>query len=132
MKNFLLFTTLAAVLVSTSLVGTTSCGNRRPKGPDTLKVNTTELCKDIVGFNGPTPVEIAVFEGVITEIKALPNAEGPRYMKMVEASGLVQKLVGLNLEEAKTTELDAVTGATFTSTALIKNIREGLSSLEKE
>jgi uncharacterized protein with FMN-binding domain len=132
MKNFVLLTTITAVLVSASLVGTTSCGNRRSKGPDTLKVNTTELCKDIVGFNGPTPVEIAVFEGVITEIKALPNVEGPRYMKMVEASGLVQKLVGLDLQEAKKTELDAVSGATFTSNALIRNIREGLSSLEKE
>ena len=132
MKNFVLITAIAAVLVSASLVGATSCGGNRSKGPDTLRINTTELCKDIIGFNGPTPVEITVVENVITDIRVLPNVESPRYLKMVVESGLVQKLVGMNVEEASEAELDAVTGATFTSHALIRNIRKGLSTVGKE
>ena len=131
MKRILLFVTVAAVLAGTFLVSASSCGSRRAQAPDTLKINTTELCKDIDGFNGPTPVEISVFQGVITDIRVLPNQETPRFQLLVENSGLVQKLVGKTLEEAKDIELDAVTGATFTSVSLIKNIRAGLSAAEK-
>jgi len=28
---------------------------------------------DIIGFNDATPVEISVYQGVITKIEALPN-----------------------------------------------------------
>lgn len=130
MKKVILLTAIIAVILGASLVSASSCGSRRAQVPDTLKVNTTDICKDIIGFNGPVPVEISVFQGVITEIQILPNQETPRFLKAVESSGLVQKLVGKTIEEAKVVELDAVTGATFTSNALIKNIRAGLEAVE--
>ena len=117
---------LGGALVSAMLVSSSCGAGKASKGPDTLKINTTELCEDVIGFNGPTPVEISVHNGVITGIEVLPNREGPRYMQMVRESGLLGKLTGKTLEEAKTVQLDAVTGATFTSTALIKNIQKGL------
>ena len=125
MKNALLLTAVTAVLAGTFLVSTASCRNSS-QGPDTLKINTTELCEDVIGFNGPTPVEISVHNGVITGIEVLPNREGPRYLQMVRESGLLSKLVGKTVEDAKAEPLDAVTGATFTSSALIKNIKAGL------
>ena len=125
MKRFLLFCVIGAILFSASLVSP-SCGSGRAQGPDTLKINTTGLGADVIGYNGPTPVEISVYKGVITQIEVLPNREGPRYMQMVLESGLVDKLKGKTLEEAGTIQLDAVSGATFTSNALIKNIRLGL------
>ena len=132
MKKAFLFGGIAAVLVSVSLV-TPSCGlsGGKAKGPDTLKINTTQLGADVIGYNGPTPVEIAVFQGVITEIKALPNQESPRYLQKVLDSGLLNVLVGKTLEEAKETQLDAVSGATYTSEAFIKNIRLGLEEAAK-
>ena len=130
MKKTLLFVAIAAVLGGTCYVGT-SCGTSAAKGPDTLKINTKELGAGIIGFNGPTPVEISVYKGVITSIKALPNQESPRYLQMVLDSGLLGKLVGKTLDEAKGTELDAVTGATYTSEAMIKNIRLGLEEAAK-
>lgn len=131
MKHVFLFVTVFAILLGASLVSASSCGGRRAQGPDTLRVNTTEMCKDIIGFNGPTPVEITVFDGVITDIQVLPNVETPRYLMAVVNSGLVKKLVGKTLKEAGETQLDAVTGATYTSEALIKNIRAGLATVEK-
>jgi len=125
MKTALLLTAVTAVLAGTFLVSTASCG-ASSQGPDTLKINTTELCEDVIGFNGPTPVEISVHKGVITGIEVLPNREGPRYLQMVRESGLLSKLIGKTVEEAKAEPLDAVTGATFTSSALIKNIKAGL------
>lgn len=127
MKKLLLISALGALLVSVSLV-TPSCGDGHAKGPDTLKINTTELGAEIIGFNGPTPVEISVYKGVITDIEVLPNHEGPMYLQMVLESGLIQKLIGKTLEDARQEPLDAVTGATFTSTALIQNIELGLAN----
>lgn len=126
MKKTILLTGIGALLVSVCLVSP-SCGiSGKAKGPDTLKINTTDLGAEVMGYNGPTPVEISVFKGVITKITPLPNREGPRFLKMVEESGLYRKLVGKTLEEAKAEKLDAVTGATFTSSAMIKNIQLGL------
>lgn len=94
--------------------------------PDTLKINTTDLAEDVCGFNGPTPVEISVYQGRITRIKALPNNETPKFMQRVLNSGLLERLVGKTVAEAKDTKLDAVSGATFSSTSIIQNIKRGL------
>ena len=126
MKKSLLYFAIGGILLSASLVSS-SCGTGHAQGPDTLKINTTDLGAEVIGFNGPTPVEISVFQGVITGIEVLPNREGPRYLQMVRESGLLEKLIGKTMEEAKQEPLDAVSGATFTSTALIQNIKLGLA-----
>ena len=131
MKKLLLLCAIGGVLLSASLANW-SCGtSHAAKGPDTLKINTTDLGADIIGFNGPTPVEISITQGVITKIEALPNRETPRFFQMVLDSGLLGKLVGKTVEEAKTTQLDAVSGATFSSKAVIQNIQLGLESIGK-
>lgn len=130
MKNLLLMAGIGALLVSVSVV-TPSCGSSAAKGPDTLKVNTTEIGSSIIGFNGATPVEISICKGTITKIKALPNQESPRYLQEVLSSGLLEKLVGKTVKEAKETQLDAVSGATYTSSALIQNIQLGLEQVKE-
>jgi uncharacterized protein with FMN-binding domain len=125
-KKVLFYITVATVFLGTFAVSS-SCGNRRAaQGADTLKVNTKELAADVMGFNGPTPVEISICKGIITDIKVLPNQEGPRYLQRVLESGLLKGLVGKTPAEARAAKLDAVTGATYTSSALIENIRRGL------
>ena len=125
-KKVLFYITVATVFLGTFAVSS-SCGNRRAaQGADTLKVNTKELAADVMGFNGPTPVEISIYKGIITDIKVLPNQEGPRYLQRVLESGLLKGLVGKIPAEARAAKLDAVTGATYTSSALIENIRRGL------
>ena len=116
MKNFLLLTAVLAVLAGAS-ASLSSCGSRRAAAqePDTLRINTTESGAGVTGFNGPTPLEITVVKGVVTEIRALPNQETPRFLQHVLESGLLSRL-------------DAVSGATYTSRAMIENIRIGLES----
>ena len=131
MKNFILYLTVAAILAGTFAVSS-SCGNSGSgKAPDTLRINTTELGAKVVGFNGTTPLEISVCKGVITGIKALPNQETPKFLQKVLESGLLERLNGMTLEEARKVELDAVTGATFTSKAMIENIRLGLEGASR-
>ena len=133
MKKTILSVAILAVLAGTCLTST-SCGtNAGAKGADTLKVNTMEMGADIIGFNGPTPVEISMVKGVITRIEALPNQETPRFFQMVKDS-LLTRLVGKTVEEAKTLEpdVDAVSGATYSSNAVIRNIRRGLESVSAQ
>ena len=131
MKKLFLLTAISAVLAGASVVSMSSCGSGSNKQvSDTLRINTTEMGAEIKGFNGPTPLEITVVKGVITEIKALPNAETPRFLQKVLDSGLLGKLDGLTVEEAEEVKLDAVSGATFTSKAMIGNIRLGLDSIK--
>ena len=128
-----MFMAVAAVLLAASLPGASRSG--RPDNTyaaaDTLKVNTTSLASDVEGFNGTTPVEISVVKGKITRIKLLPNQETPSFLQLVIDSGLLKALDGKTVEEASKVKLDAVSGATYSSTAIIENIHRGLDSLKK-
>jgi len=126
MKRIFFYIAVSTVFLSTFAVSS-SCGSRRSApAADTLKVNTKDLAADVMGFNGPTPVEISICKGVITDIKVLPNQEGPRYLQHVLESGLLKGLIGKTPAEVRDMKLDAVSGATYTSSALIENIRRGL------
>ena len=126
MKNMGLMTVITLILSATFLVSASSCGGTRARGADTLRVSTAGICDEIIGYNGPTPV----VKGVVIGIRALPNQETPRFFQRVLDSGLLGRLDGMTVKEAKAVELDAVTGATFSSEALIRNIRAGLSALD--
>ena len=99
---------------------------------DTITVNTTKMGENIEGYAGTTPLEIKVYDGRVVSIKALPNDETPRFFQRVVKSDIFSKPVGLTVEEALKLELDAVTGATFSSKAVIANLRLGLSSVKKK
>ena len=89
-------------------------------------INTTEIGKDIIGYGGPTPVEITVANGKIKKINTLPNKETPEYYGAVRNSDLLERLDGMTLEEAINTPLDGVSGATYSSKAIISNIKAGI------
>ena len=81
-KKTMLLAAIAALLLSVCLVsgarGTRSAGSAPA---DTLVVNTTELCKDVIGYDGPTPLLIKVVKGVVVKVEALPNTESPSYFE---------------------------------------------------
>jgi len=89
----------------------------------TYIVNTTSLSKK-EGYNGTTPLEIHIKKNKIEKIVALRNAETPKYYKMVKEH-LFPKFVGMKVSKAAKADVDGVTGATFTSKAVIDNVREG-------
>lgn len=97
-------------------------------GSETV-LNTTELCKDVQGYGGPVPVEIYVTGARIDSVRVLPNAETPGFFSRVEESGLLKAWDGLTLDEAATKHPDAVTGATYSSKAVIANVTAGAKHL---
>ena len=131
-KKLMLLAAIAALLVSVGFVSS-ACGSRSSKNAqaDTLVVNTTELCKEVIGYDGPTPLKITVVKGVVTSVEALPNTETPRFFDLVLESGLLKSVVGKKVSEAAAMPLDAVTGATYSSQAVIENLRAGLKEAAK-
>ena len=131
-KKLMILAAVAALLVTIGFLckANVSRGESMAQA-DTLVVNTTELCKDVIGYDGPTPLKIYVVKGVVVKVEALPNTETPRFFDQVLESGLLKAVVGKKVSEAATMPLDAVTGATYSSQAVIENLRAGLKEAAK-
>ncbi len=125
MKRKLMLLLVAAVCLSAAAVAKT------PKNKSFV-VSTEKLGKEVMGYAGRTPVEIHVVEGRIEKIVALPNSETPAYFQRVEESPIFTSLVGKTVKEASAVQLDAVSGATWSSKAVIENIRLGLKEAAKK
>ncbi len=93
-------------------------------------INTREIGKDISGYAGPVPLEIYVSNGKIDSIVALSNSESPRFFGRLAEGGLTQAWNGKTLQEAQTMNVDAVSGATYSSNAFIANVRAGAAYAE--
>jgi len=96
--------------------------------PDGIVVNTTALAGNVAGYAGPVPVEIYISGGRIDSVRALPNSETPSFFGKLESSGLTHVWDGRKLSDALTMQVDAVSGATYSSTAYIANVRAGIES----
>ena len=93
-------------------------------------MNTTTIAKDVEGYNGTVPVKIYIKKNKIEKIEILKNQETPKYLSLVKKS-LQNAWDGLTIKDAKAKKVDAVTGATFTSEALIENVNKGLDYYQK-
>lgn len=89
-------------------------------------INTTQLGSKILGYGGTVPLEIYLTSGVIDSIKALPNNETRDVFQRLYDEGLMTAWNGHTLEEAATLDVDGVTGATYSSNAVIGNVRLGI------
>ena len=133
MKRSILLAAVAVLLVSFCLVSSARGVRSSQAAPaDTLVINTTELCKDIIGYDGPTPLVIKVVNGVVAKVEALPNTESPSYFERVIQGGLLKAVVGKKVSEAAKMKLDAVSGATYSSEAVIENLRAGLAEAARK
>lgn len=86
-------------------------------------VSSSNIAKDISGYAGPVPLNMYLFEGKISRIELLPNAETPEFQREVVRTGLLNKWDGLKLSEIAKTKVDAVSGATMTSSAIIATVQ---------
>jgi electron transport complex protein RnfG len=91
----------------------------------TYVVNTTTLGKDVTGYVSTTPVKIYITKNKVEKIEFLKNQETPKYMARVKKA-LINKWDGLKVKDAAKQKVDGVTGATFSSDAIIKNVQLGL------
>ena len=93
-------------------------------------INTTQLGKDVQGFLGTTPVKIYIQKNKVVKIEAMKNQETPKYFLKVKKH-LLDKWNGVKVKDAKKMKIDAVTGATYSSKAVIENVQLGLDYYSK-
>lgn len=89
-------------------------------------INTSQLGRSILGYGGTVPLEIYITDGRIDSIKALPNNETSDVFKRLYDEGLMTSWNGKTLEEAATMDVNGVTGATYSSDAVIGNVKSGV------
>ena len=87
-------------------------------------VNTTNISRAVRGLNGPTPLKIYIKKDKITKIETLSNRETPNFFNRAKA--VLKQYEGKSVKKALSTKVDAVSGATYSSKALIKNVEQGL------
>lgn len=77
----------------------------------------------ISGFNGPTPLLIALdADGHIKNVVMLDNEETPVFAQRVVDGGLYNAWNGLSVDEALNKDVDAISGATYTSNGVKKSL----------
>ncbi len=93
--------------------------------PDgTTVIHTAPFAGSHPGYSGPVPLDITVRDGKIEKIVALPNSETPSFFS--RAQTLFSRWEGKSPDTAARLKVDAVSGATYSSMAIIDNVEEGL------
>lgn len=90
-----------------------------------MVINTSTLC-DAQGFAGKTPLQVTITEGKISNIELLPNTETPHFLE--RASALFDSWIGKTPAEVAEMQVDAVSGATYSSNALIANMNAAVET----
>lgn len=99
---------------------------------DTMVVTTTAIARDINGFAGNTPLEIHIYNGIVTDVRVLENQETATFFQRVIDNGLLQRWIGLTVDKALNKDVEATTEATFSSTSVIRTMHRGLEYAENK
>lgn len=97
-----------------------------------ITVNTSQLPDLVPGYAGAVPVEVTIADGVVADITPLENSETPGFFRRVISSGIIDKWIGKTPAEALVEPVDGVTGATYSSQALIANVQAALATYESD
>lgn len=119
-----------SVLLTASFVTAPAQDVMRKEKDGTYVVNTTTLARDVEGYNGPTPVEVYIKKNKIVKVEPLKTMDGPKYVAKVKKD-MLPRYEGKNVKKGTVEDVDAVTGATFTSQAMQENVRRAVEYYKK-
>jgi len=91
---------------------------------DAYVFQTDTLSPDVVGYGGPITLAVVVkTDGTLQDVRVLPSRETPSYLDYLKP--WMQRLLGKNLfAPDPLKDVDAVTGATMTSAAVLRILRK--------
>ena len=99
--------------------------------PDgTTVIHTGAMSGTISGYAGTVPLDIHIKDNRITGIQPLENTETPAFFK--RAAVILEQWIGKTPAEAEALKVDAVSGATYSSNAIINNVGVGLAAYDGE
>ena len=127
----MIFAALALVMLAATLQGAAQKGDEvMTKENGGYVVNTTTLGKDVQGYAGTTPVKVYIKKNKVEKVEFLKNQETPKYFARVKKA-MQGKWDGLKVKDAAKLKVDGVTGATFSSDAVSKNVQIALDYYQK-
>ncbi len=129
-KTYVMLASAVAAVVVALLISARPADEIIIRNGKTTVINTTTLGSDVRGFKGTTPVLIHIEKNKVVKVEALPNKETPRFF--ARAKAVLQKFEGLTVSKARKAQVDGVSGATFSSDALKKNVKLGLEYYQKK
>lgn len=92
-------------------------------------VSSLPYARDVKGFAGQVPLYIYMDEsGVVRGLALDENSETPDFVNRASAA-LLPQWIGKGAEQAASQKVDAVSGATFSSRAIIANVQQSLAAL---
>lgn len=91
----------------------------------TTVINTTSLVKGVIGYAGAVPVSIYVKGEVIERVELEDNNETPSFLRRLINVDFLSSWNNMTLRDAATTNIDAVSGATYSSNAIAQNVQQG-------
>lgn len=124
-KIYKRFAGMAAVLAAGLLISAMPAESVMQKDGDTTIVNTQQLGKNVRGYRGATPLKIYIRKNKVIKVEALANHETPKFF--AKAKAILAKYEGASTKKAARMQVDGVSGATFTSKSLKKNMELGLN-----
>ena len=93
-----------------------------------IVMSSMPFTEKFTGYAGVTPLFVYIDEaGLVKGVAAMENDETPRFFRRA-AHGILHQWDNLGVSEALETEVDAVTGATYTSLSLVGNVKAVLSA----
>lgn len=96
-----------------------------------LLIATAPYAGDVMGFAGATPLYLYVdAAGVLKAVAAADNEESPDFFKEA-VDGIFPQVVGRDVADVAARRVDAVSGATYSSNAIINNVKYALSARAK-
>ena len=91
-------------------------------------VSTAPYAKNVKGFAGATPLFLLLSpDQTVRAIAAADNEESPDFFKQA-TEGIYAQIIGQRVGDVEKAQVDAVTGATFSSNAIISNIKQTLAA----
>ncbi len=79
------------------------------------------------GYGGPLQVAVAVKDKVVETTAVLHSNDTSTYVKEVVSKGVLKAFVGQSIEDEP--QVDAVSGATLSSNAIIHSIKQGMDEI---
>ena len=124
---------VAALGLFAVMFGIDRFGNKHSQQPSDTTIYTEQYCQgdEFKGFQDVIPMEINIVGGKIESINILENHETPGFMRRISEAFLVERFYGLTPREAVELEIDAVSGATYSSKAMIKSVKTSMESYDK-
>ncbi len=96
-------------------------------------MNTSPYSDEIYGYNSVTPLNVFLDENErVIEVEMCKNKESKSFINNVVESGFLDLWDGLTVEEAANFHVDAVSGSTFSSTAMAQSMQTRMSLLSQQ